>query len=969
MPQLVVLDPADNTRRRVPLSTASEAAYDDTGEQLFFVRPAFHNNVTKRYVGGTARDVWKFAAGGDEAVELTGDYGGESHSPMWWNGRVYFVTDRDGTMNIWSMHADGGDLRQHTEHAGWDVRDPDLSAGRIVYQLGADLWMYDVATDAAAVVPITLASDFDQLREKWETEPVQYLTSAHLHPRGKSVVLTARGRVFVAPAGDGRLVQATRDEGVRYRDVVFMPDGSLVGLSDATGEFEFVRIPANGIGAPEALSDDGTVLRFRGRPSPDGAWIAFTDMNRDLSLLNTETGETRVISENREGIGGMSWAPDSRWLAYSMTAMNSFQQIKLYNVDTEITTAVTSDRTNSTSPAWGPDGGFLYFASDRNLRSVVGSPWGPRAPEPYFDRPIKLYEVALRRGLRSPFRPADELMAARGGPRSGGAASSGNDDAQHAEGQAEGQDAEDASTTEAIEIDLDGIERRLREVPVEPGTYAALRANERALFYLSRVGAGSAASANLMALPFDSDDPDPVTVVERARQAELSLDGEKLLVRRGDDFFILDARPRAAGNQLDDSKIDLDAWAFRMNVREDWRQMMVDAWRMERDYFYDPDMHGVDWEGTLARYLPLVDRLTTRAELSDLIGRFVGELSALHTSVHGGDLRSGNDDVSVASLGARILREPAAGGYRIDYIYQSDPDYPDEISPLADPYLDIHEGDVIEAVNGVSTLDVPDIGALLRNQGGRQVLLTIRPGGTKPSRQVIVAPITNERNLRYSDWEYTRRLIVEERGAGEIGYVHLRAMGSNDLTAWYRQFYPVFNRQGLILDVRRNNGGNIDSIILEKLMRRAWMYWQQRVGQPTWNMQYAFRGHMVILVDQNTASDGEAVAEGFRRLGLGPIIGMRTWGGEIWLGSSNRLTDGGLARAPSMGVYGAEGEWLIEQIGVIPDMVVDNLPHATFMGADAQLDAAIAYLLQKIESEPLPVPAPPAYPNKAVEYR
>ena len=629
MPQLVVLDPADNTRQRVPLSTASEAAYDDTGEQLFFVRPAFHNNVTKRYVGGTARDVWKFAAGGDEAVELTGDYGGESHSPMWWNGRVYFVTDRDGTMNIWSMHADGGDLRQHTEHAGWDVRDPDLSAGRIVYQLGADLWMYDIATDAAAVVPITLASDFDQLREKWETEPVQYLTSAHLHPRGKSVVLTARGRVFVAPAGDGRLVQATRDEGVRYRDVVFMPDGSLVGLSDATGEFEFVRIPANGIGAPEALSDDGTVLRFRGRPSPDGAWIAFTDMNRDLSLLNTETGETRVISENREGIGGMSWAPDSRWLAYSMTAMNSFQQIKLYNVDTEVTTAVTSDRTNSTSPAWGPDGGFLYFASDRNLRSVVGSPWGPRAPEPYFDRPIKLYEVALRRGLRSPFRPADELMAARGGPRSGGAASSGNDDAQHAEGQAEGQDAEDASTTEAIEIDLDGIERRLREVPVEPGTYAALQANERALFYLSRVGAGSAASANLMALPFDSDDADPVTVVERARQAELSLDGEKLLVRRGDDFFILDARPRAAGNQLDDGKIDLDAWAFRMNVREDWRQMMVDAWRMERDYFYDPDMHGVDWEGTLARYLPLVDRLTTRAELSDLIGRFVGDKQRL----------------------------------------------------------------------------------------------------------------------------------------------------------------------------------------------------------------------------------------------------------------------------------------------------------------------------------------------------
>ena len=969
VPQLVAFDPADSTRERIPLSTASEAAYDDTGDRLFFVRPAFHNNVTKRYVGGTARDVWKFEAGNDEAVELTGDYAGESHSPLWWNGRVYFVTDRDGTMNIWSMNADGGDVRQHTEHAGWDVRDPDLSAGRIVYQLGADLWIHDIAAGDTAVVPITLASDFDQLREKWETEPVQYLTSAHLHPEGESVVLTARGRVFVAPAGNGRLVQATRDEGVRYRDVVFMPDGSLVGLSDATGEFEFVRIPANGVGSPEPLSDNGAVLRFRGTPSPDGAWIAFTDMNRDLSLLHTGTGETRIISENREGIAGMSWAPDSRWLAYTMTAMNSFQQIKLYNVDTGTTTAVTSDRTNSTSPAWDPDGEFLYFASDRNLRSVVGSPWGPRAPEPYFDRPIKLYEVALRRSLRSPFRPADELMDARGGPPPGGAAPAGSDDVQHAEGQAEAQDAVEASTGEAIEIDLDGIARRVREVPVEPGRYAGLQANDQALYYLSRVGAGPGASTNLMALPFDNDDPDPVTVLEGVRQAELSLDGEKLLARRGDDFFVLDARPRAAGDRLDDSKVDLDAWAFRMNVRDDWRQMLVDAWRMERDYFYDPDMHGVHWEGALARYLPLVDRLTTRAELSDLIGRFVGELSALHTSVRGGDLRSGDDDVGVASLGARILREPAAGGYRIDYIYQSDPDYPDEMSPLADPWLDIHAGDVIEAVNGVSTLDVPDIGALLRNQGGRQVLLTIRPGGTEAAREVIVVPITNERNLRYSDWEYTRRLVVEERGTGEIGYVHLRAMGSNDLTAWYRQFYPVFNRQGLIIDVRRNNGGNIDSIILEKLMRRAWMYWQQRVGQPTWNMHYAFRGHMVILVDQNTASDGEAVAEGFRRLGLGPIIGMRTWGGEIWLGSSNRLTDGGLARAPSMGVYGAEGEWLIEQIGVIPDIVVDNLPHATFNGGDAQLDAAIDYLRRKIESEPLPVPAPPAYPNKAFEYR
>ncbi|MGD8329562.1 MAG: hypothetical protein PVJ49_08995, partial [Acidobacteriota bacterium] len=425
VPQLVAIDLTDHTRERIPLSTASEAVYADNGD-LYFVRPAFHNNVTKRYVGGTARDVWKFAVGAEEAVELTGDYEGESHSPMWWDGRVYFVSDRDGTMNIWSMDRDGGDVRQHTEHAGWDVRDPELSDGHIVYQLGADLWLYDIASDAASRIPITLASDFEQLREKWETNPMQYLTSAHLSEDGDSIVLTARGRVFVAPAGNGRLVQASREQGVRYRDVTFMPDGSLVGLSDATGEFEWTRLPANGVGNPNPLSDNGTVLRFAGTVSPNGIWIGFTDMNRDLNLLDTRSGEVRVISENREGIGSMSWSPDSRWLAYTMTAMNSFQVIKLYNVETGTTTAVTSDRTNSVDPAWDPDGDFLYFISDRNLVSAVGSPWGPRAPEPYFPDPDKIYEVALRDGLRSPFRPDDELFSgsdddgARGGRGNGG---------------------------------------------------------------------------------------------------------------------------------------------------------------------------------------------------------------------------------------------------------------------------------------------------------------------------------------------------------------------------------------------------------------------------------------------------------------------------------------------------------------------------------------------------------------------
>jgi tricorn protease len=957
-PRLVKLNLEDGTRSLIPLATAAEAAYDGTGAKLFFVRPAFHNNVTKRYTGGTARDVWKFEDGAEEAVELTGDYDGESHSPMWWGGRIYFITDRDGTMNVWSMDEEGGDPRQHTNHSGWDVKSPSLSHGRIAYQLGADLWLYDISTGNARLVPITLASDFDQLREKWVDNPMRYLTSAHIHPEGASVVLTARGRVFVAPAEQGRLVRASREEGVRYRDVVFMPDGqTLLGLSDETGELEFVKIPANGVGDDVPLTDDGTILRFRGYPSPDGKWIAYDDNNRDLWVLNVSTGEGRRVSENREGIGDMAWSPDSRWLAFTMRAMNSFGQIKLHNVDDGMTVQLTSDRVNSFSVGWDPDGEFIYFLSDRNLRSLVGSPWGSRQPEPYFDRTIEIFEVALRKGLRSPFKPDDELSRA---------------DGDNGDGRGRDEGDRDSDEVEPIRIDLDGLARRVKQVPVPAGNFSSLYVTKDALFWRAR-DSGPGADSHLMAVKIDNEDVEPTTVVEDVGSFELSLDGKKILLRKGSNLYVIDARPSKVSN-LGEHRVDLGGWTFPIEVREDWRQIFVDAWRLERDYFYDPGMHGVDWDATLEKYLPLVDRVTTRDELSDLIGRVVGELSALHTSVRGGDLRRGDDNIQVPTLGARLFRDPDAGGYRIDYIYQSDPDYPDEMSPLADPDLDVHAGDVIEAVNGVGTLEVPDIGALLRNQQGRQVLLTVRSGGggstrAGGSRDLIVVPTGNEFNLRYSDWEYTRRQIVEEEGAGKIGYVHLRAMGGNDITKWYREFYPVFNRQALIIDVRNNWGGNIDSFILEKLMRRAWMYWKDRVGQPTWNMQYAFRGHMIVLVDQNTASDGEAFADGFRRLGLGPVLGMRTWGGEIWLSSSNRLSDGGLARAPMSGVYGPEGEWLIEQIGVVPDFVVDNLPHATFNGSDAQLDAAIQHLLGQIANDPREVPPAPPYPNRAFEYR
>ena len=964
--ELAKLDTATDTPRLVPLAQAAEGAYDPAGTTLFFTRQAFQGSHTRRYRGGTTQNLWRWTAGDAEARPLTADYAGTSKTPMVWQGRVYFLSDRDGTVNLWSMTPDGGDARQHTHHDGWDIRGAALSDGRIVYQLGADLWLYTIASGDDHLVPITLASDLDQTREHWVTSPLEYLTAAHLSPTGDRVVLTARGQAFVAPVGPGRLVEASRKPGARYRSARFAPDGrSVYALSDQTGETEWWRLPANGVGDAERLTSGAAVIRFDGILSPDGKFLAYGDKNRDLWLFDVARKvSTRIASSGEGEFFDLAWSPDSKWLAYVEPTV-TFSRIMLHSVVEGRAVPLTSDRVDSYSPAWSPDGQWLYFLSDRNFQTVVGAPWGARQPEPFFDRQTKIYQLALTTGLRSPFQPPNELVKEDSARRT--VSSSALPAASAARNRRPAADTTRkaaADSARPVRIALDGIQGRIFEVPVAPGNYGDLAVNGSRLFWTVQDPAVGA-RRHLMALDVKSDPGEPVRLVEDVRWYELSADGKKLLLRKGDDLQVIEAGATANATLGPKTKVDLSGWSFSFPPREEWRQMFIEAWRLERDYFYDRGMHGNDWPAILQRYLPLVDRVTDRDELSDLLAQMVSNLSALHTFVRGGDVRRGRDQVQPGFLGATLQRDSAAGGWRVDHVYRSNPDYPSQLSPLARPDVAVSEGDVIQMIDGVATLGVADPALLLRNQANRQVRLRVRDRRGDSTREVIAVPVTAARaeELRYDDWEYSRRLLVDSASRGQIGYVHLRAMGSDDIAQWFREFYPVFNRQGLIVDVRHNRGGNIDSWILGRLIRKAWMYWQPRVGNPYWNMQWAFRGHLVLLVDEWTASDGEAFSEGFRRLGLGRIIGARTWGGEIWLTSSNVLVDRGIATAAEFGVYGPEGAWLIEGHGVDPDSVVDNLPHATFGGGDAQLQAGLAYLEQQIREHPVGVPPAPAYPR------
>lgn len=1007
--QIVLLGPATGERELLPLAQAADACLDDACQTVFFTRVPFQGSHTKRYRGGTAETLWRFdlpVDGADpamvqEAAPLTADYAGTSRNPMYWDGRVYFETDRDDTMNIWSMLPDGTDLKQHTFHVGWDVKSASLGQGRIVYQLGGDIRMHDLASDTNRMIPITLDSDFDQTREKWITNPMDYLTSAHLSPDGDRVVLTARGEVFVMPHGQGRLVQATRRPDVRYRTARFTSDGErILTLSDESGEIEFWTLPTDGTpGDHRQLTNDGVVLRWDGIPSTDGKWIAHWDKNFRLWLFDIENKEQRLVDESGyDDFSDLAWSPDNTWLAYVKVVHNQNHVIRLYHVDDGMTVDLTTDRYDSQSPAWDPDGKWIYFLSDRNFRSLVRSPWGPRQPEPFFDRTTELYMAALQPGLRSPFEPDTELtrkeakakeaeeekdkdQAAQEEPaepeetapgldeEDDEAAAAAADESEQLDEDAAAESSEEEEEAEAatVEIEIAGLSGRLYRIPVDAGNYGNLMATSDRLFWQAREDPYDG-SLNLKTLKIANTKIEVKTVASEVSQVEMSADRSKLLVRKGGSLHRIDAAAAGGPVTLDETTaFDLSGWAFSLVPREEWHQMFIDAWRLERDYFYDTNMHGVNWKAMLNKYLPLVDRVSTRDELSDLIAQMVSELSALHIFVYGGDSRGGSDTINIGGLGARLARDTAAGGYRIEHIYQNDPDEPDQASPLAALDSKVVEGDVITAVNRVPALSVPDIGALLRHQTGKQVLLDLKRREDGSEYQQVVVPISTraERDLRYDEWEYTRRLLVDEKGSGRIGYVHLRAMGGGDIAQWTRDFYPVHDREALIIDVRQNGGGNIDSWILEKLIRQVWFYWQGRVGEPTWNMQYAFPGHMVVLCNEHTGSDGEAFVEGFRRLGLGKVIGTRTWGGEIWLSSSNVLVNNGIATAAEFGVYGPDGDWLIEGHGVDPDVLVDNLPYATFNGADAQLDAAINQLLDQLAQNPVVIPKHPAYPDKS----
>lgn len=981
------ISPQGGLPQSIGLDKGALISFEPGGERIAFTRWTMENHRWKRYQGGWAMDIWVGNLKTLQFENITekppfnkwqGDYG----FPMWHpNGRIYFLSnmpDEEGVIrgNIHSMLPDGSDHRRHTSHRDFDVRFPALGGDFIVYQWGMDIWAYDIKTNTTRKVPIELPSDRLQTRVKY-VPPMEYLTDFELSPEGKRLLLGARGEIFSAPTrGEGLIRQLTYTSGAREKYPRWSPDGKEIATwSDRTGEEVLYRINSED-GSIRTLGTDGRGWHFQPHWSPDGQLIAFGNEECELVMMETKSGKIKVIDRGQWEIRDYSWSPDSRFLAYSRAEANYNSVLMIYDTRTDRSYPITNDFYNSYNPTWSPDGKYLYFLSDREANPHLDN----QEMTYILTKRTRPLVIPLKPEFPSPFAPQIEPA----GEEEEEKAEAENTGKQR--GTRENPKSKEKKSTSAdtaalpqVDIEFKNIEQRILPVPIPAGNYGALYATPKYLLFLSWELRG------MLGVGLFEEEPEGRYTLMRFHLAKKELkpaapniDGydvsrnyKKLLIKKGKNFYLLGIDDTWEGEQEENRKgkkaknesaIDLSSWDLRVDVKAEWRQIFEEAWRLQRDFFWDPNMHGVDWRAVKEKYLPLAERISTRDELNDLIGEMFAELNCSHTYIWGGDMRK-PERHSTGLLGVDVESHPS--GYpRIVKVYNPRPWDPNISSPLAAPAINAQPGDFIIAINGRPTNSVSNYLELLLGKADKVITVTLN---NKPSqegtRTVAIKPLGSEADLRYWEWVEGRRAYVNQRSNGKIGYIHLSDMGSDGLSQFAESYLPQHQKEGLIIDVRYNGGGFVAEMILSHLGRRLFSQGIARHGLRYRHPTTAFHGWMVAVCNSETGSDGETFTEGFKRLGLGPVFGTRTWGGWVGIRGDKPFIDRGLATQPEFTGWGLEGKWLIEGWGTDPDSVVVDDPASVIQGRDPSLDAAINWLLKKIAQEPKTIPPMPSYPQ------
>jgi len=933
---------------RLPVPYGEFATFSPDGTRLVYMPMSQDFRNWKRYRGGWAPDLWLFDLKTFASRNITNNPANDAQ-PMWRGNTIYFISDRGASQrnNIWAQDLATGTARQITQHADFDITFPSMGPDSIVYQAGGRLYLLNLTTEKSSEVPIRVVTDASTLRAHIAKADKLVMASS-VSPTGRRAAFEARGDIVTLPAERGAFINVTRTSGVADRYPQWSPDGQTIAYwSDRSGEYELTLRSAEGSGTERKVTTLGPGFRYAPQWSPDSKKLAFIDHAMRIRIYDDGNGKVTDVDKSPDWLdhGALEsfrfkWSPDSRWLAYARPAATSNNAIFLFDTKAGKLQQATSGYLNDTQPVFDPEGKYLFYASDRAFDPVYGTfdnTWT-------YANPTRLVAVPLRKDVKSPLVARND------------AENPAVDTDKPVEKKADDKPVEKPPAPANVDIDLEGFESRSVVLPQKSGNYSHLQAVKGKVLYRRRPRAGSRDEKSPIQF-FDLDAREEKTILEDADAFEVTFDGKKMLVESKEKFAIIDVKEK----QTFEKPIALADIEVPVDPRAEWRQLFMDTYRFERDYFYDPNMHGVNWNAMKERYLTLLDEAVTRWDVNWVIGEFLGELNASHTYHGGGDEEQGPKQ-SVGMLG--VDWELANGAYRVKHIVRGGPWDTEVHSPLDEPGTNVKEGEYVLAVNGVPLDTKTDPWSGFQGLGKKTVVLTVSSTPSKANaRQVVVTCLDDEVELRFRAWVEERRQIVDKATNGRVGYIYVQSTGTNAQNELMRQFMAQWKKDGLIIDERWNSGGQIPDRFIELLHRPIVAYWAVRDGPSQQWPPIAHRGPQVMLINGWSGSGGDAFPYYFRQAGLGPLIGTRTWGGLIGISGSPPLIDGGGVTVPTFRMYDPKGEWFAEGHGVDPDIVVEDDPTLLAKNTDPQLQRAIQEVQKRVAAQP-PAPARPVYEKR-----
>lgn len=911
----------------LPLPEGGFCSYSPDGKKLAYNRVFREFRSWKYYRGGMADDIWIYDTEAKKVTNVTNNVA-QDIFPMWIGDEIFFASDRDMTMNLFVYNTKTGQTEKVTNYTDYDVKFPSSDGNTIVYEHGGYLYRLDPKTRKSEQIHITLNGENVYARTE-QKHVANNLTAISLSPNGKRLVVTARGEVFDVPVAKGVTRNITRTPGAHERDAEWSYDGKNIAyISDRTGETEIWLEPAEG-GEPVQLTKDNDTYIRQLAWSPDNKTILYTDRKNRIVVVDVASKTKKVLMQNPEAeFRDVAFSADSQWITYTKPASNDLSVVYIYNLTSGKEYPVTEKWYNSSEPTFSSDGKYLIFSSDRDFNPIYGRlEWNH-----VYTRMGGIYLVPLALSTPSPFLGED---------------ASGADSKDNTTTAASDKKKDDKKESAGMKVDTDNMYARIIKLPLDADNYYNFYSDGKAIWYQSK---GDVHAFNL-------DTQKDEVVAENARLAGNPTSDKSIIYLQKNKWYV---SKLSTGKVALKDPVNLSDMVATIDYNQEWTQIFDEAWRAYRDGFYLENMHGVDWKAIKAKYQVLVPHAKTRFDLNYIINEMIGELACGHAYVNPGECKRA-ERIPMGLLGAELSRD-GSGYYRIDKIIPGAPYSKSLRSPLAEVGLNIHEGDYITAIDGVSTTTVDNIYKLLVGRANVLTELTINTQAAKGGRKVVVTPTDNEYPLYHYNWVQKNLKRVEEATQGRVGYIYIPDMGPEGLNEFARYFYPQLDKEALIIDDRANGGGNVSPMIIERLLRKPYRMTMYRTSSKNGTIpdgtQY---GPKVLLINKYSASDGDLFPWSFKANNLGTVIGTRTWGGIIGISGSLPYMDGTDIRVPFFTNYDAKtGQWIVENHGVDPDILIDNDPVKEQMGEDQQLEKAIEVALEQLKDrKPLPkTPAP-----------